>query len=103
MSPWLVNIYMDGCIREMGDLGARLNVRGEDQPLVTGLYADDTVSLAESEGMLQSIVDEFDWVCRRRKFKVNVGKSKVMVFERAREQTIDFAKPYKVGSEAMTM
>ncbi len=31
MSPWLFNIYMDGCIREMNvrvwDLGARLNVR----------------------------------------------------------------------------
>ncbi len=30
MSPWLFNIYMDGCIREMKvrvrDLGARLNV-----------------------------------------------------------------------------
>ncbi len=24
-----------------------------------------------------------------------------MVFERAREQTIDFAKPYRVGSEAI--
>ncbi len=31
MSPWLFNIYMDGCIREMKvrvqDLGARLHVR----------------------------------------------------------------------------
>ncbi len=33
--------------------------------------------------------------------KVNTGKSKVMVFERAREPTIDFAKPYRVGSEAI--
>ncbi len=56
MSPWHFNIYMDGCIREMKvrvrDLGARLNVRGVEQPLVVGLYADDTVLLAESEGML---------------------------------------------------
>ncbi len=33
MTPWLFNIYMDGCIREMKvgvwDLGARLNVRDE--------------------------------------------------------------------------
>ncbi len=41
MSPWLFSIYMDGCngcIREMKvgvwDLGARLNVRGVEQPLV---------------------------------------------------------------------
>ncbi len=97
MSPWFFNIYMEGCIREMKvgvwDFGARLNVRGVEQPLVAGLYADDTVLLAESEGMPQRIVDEFDRACRRRKLKVNAGKSKVMVFERAREQTIDFAKP----------
>ncbi len=49
------------------------------------------VVLAESEGMLQRIVDEFDRVCKRRKLKMNAGISKVMVFERAREQTINFA------------
>ncbi len=32
--------------------------------MVAGLYADDTVLLAESEGMLQRIVDEFDRVCK---------------------------------------
>ncbi len=32
---------------------------------------------------------------------MNAGKSKVMVFERAREQTIDFAKQYREGSEAI--
>ncbi len=57
--------------------------------------------LAESEGMLQRIVDEFDRLCKTRKLKVNAGKSKVMVFERTREQTIDFAKPSRVGSEAI--
>ncbi len=69
--------------------------------VVAGLYADDTVLLAESEGMLQRIVDKFERVCKRRKLKVNAGKSKVMVFERAREQAINFAKPYRVGSEAI--
>ncbi len=103
MSPWLFNIYVGGylCgwhrelpygsrhhdmdIREMKvrvqDLSASLNVRGVEQPMVTGLYADDTVLLAESEGMLQRIVDEFDRVCKRRKLKVIAGKSKVMIFE----------------------
>ncbi len=42
MSPWLFDIYMDGCMREMKvrvqDLGARLNVRGVEQPLVAGLF-----------------------------------------------------------------
>ncbi len=96
MSPWLFSIYMDGCIREMKvrvrDLGARLNVRSVEQSLVAGLYADDTVLVAESEGMLQRIVDEFERVCKRTKLKVNASKSKVMVFERARVKTIVFAK-----------
>ncbi len=56
MPPWLFNIYKDGCISviKVGvrKLGARSNVRGVEQPLVAGLYADDTVLLAESEGML---------------------------------------------------
>lgn len=101
MSPWLFSLYMDGCIREMKvgvwDSGARQNVRGVEQPLAAGLYADDTVLLAESEGMLQRIIDEFDRVCKRRKLTVNAGKSMVMVSERAREQTIDFSKSYRVG------
>ncbi len=79
MSPWLFNIYMDGCIRNMKirvqDLGARLNVRGVEQPLVASLYADDTVLLAENEGLLQRIVDEIERVCKRRKLKVNASKS----------------------------
>ncbi len=62
---------MDGCIRErkvrVRDLGARLNVGGVEQPVVASLYVDDTLLLAESEGMLQMIVDEFDKVCKRRK------------------------------------
>ncbi len=50
--------------------------------------------------MLQRIVDEFDRVCKRRNLQVNAGKSKVIV-SRAREQTINFAKQYRVGSEAI--
>ncbi len=44
-------------------------MRGVEQPVVAGLYADDTVLLAESEGMLQSNIDEFGRVCKRRKLK----------------------------------
>ncbi len=88
MSPWLCNIYMDRCIREMKvgvwDLGAILNVRGVKQSVVASLYVDHTVLVAESEGMLQRTVGEFDRVCKRRKLKVNAGKSKVMVFESRR-------------------
>ncbi len=84
MSPWLFNILMDGCMREMKykvvNAGAKLN--GEVWFVVTCLFVDDTVLLAESEGDFHRVVNEFYSVCKKRKLKVNTGKSKVMVFER---------------------
>ncbi len=56
MPPWLFSIYMDGCISDMKvgvwDLGARLNVRGVEQPLVAGLYADDSAGSRSKGGHL---------------------------------------------------
>ena len=101
MSPWLFNIFMDGCIREMkakvGNVGARLKVNGVGWSVVTCLFADDTVLLAESERELQRVVDEFYSVCVRRKLRVNGGKSKVMVFERREVEVVDFSNPYRVS------
>lgn len=42
---------------------------------------------------LQKIVGEFE-KNKRRKFRLIVGKSKVKVFESARDHTVEFAKPY---------
>ncbi len=44
---------------------------------------------------MQRVVNEFCSVCKRRKLKVNAGKSKLMVFER-REEVIDFNTAYSV-------
>ncbi len=78
MSPWLFNIFMDGCRREMkckvGNAGAKLRLNGQVWSVVTCLFADDTVLLAGSEGDLQKVV-EFYSVCKRRKLKVNTEKS----------------------------
>lgn len=40
-------------------------------------------------------MDEYERVCKTRKLKVNVDKSKIMFFERAGQQTVDFSNPYK--------
>ena len=42
------------------------------------LFADDTALVADSERTLQQLVTEFDRVCKRRKLKINVDKSKVL-------------------------
>ncbi len=70
--------------------GAKLRFNGKDWSVVTCLFADDTVSLAESVEDLERVVNEFYDVCRRRKLKVNAGKSQVMVFERREGEVINF-------------
>ena len=42
------------------------------------MSADDTVLVADSKKKLERLVEEFGRVCRRRKLKVNLAKSKVM-------------------------
>ena len=62
-------------------LGERLELlsvnggRFEINPL---LFTDDTALVANSEEKLCRLVSEFGRVCKRRKLRVNVGKSKVM-------------------------
>ncbi len=71
MSPWLFNIFMNVCMREMKrkvvNPGVKLRLNGEVWSVVTCLLADDTVLLAESEGNLQRVVNEFYSVCKRKK------------------------------------
>lgn len=67
---------------------ARLKAKGVEQPAVSGLLQ-----------MIQRVVNEFDRICKRRKVKVNDKKSKAVVCKRAREHTIDFAKPYTFVAE----
>ena len=43
------------------------------------LFADDTALVAESAEQLQRLVSEFGSVCERRKLRVNVDKSKLMI------------------------
>ncbi len=84
---------MDGCAREMKlkvvSAGAKFRLNREDWSVVTCLSADDTLLLAESKGDLQRVLNEFFSVCKRRRLKVNAGKSKVMVFERREEEVHD--------------
>ncbi len=57
--------------------------------------------LAEREGDLQRVANEFFSACKRRELKVNAGKSKVMVFERREEQVLDFNTASRVRLQAV--
>ena len=83
MSPWLFNAYMDCVVREvnvrvLGKGLELLSANGGRFEINQMLFADDTALVAESEYKLCRLVSEFGRVCERRKWKVNVGKSKVM-------------------------
>ena len=83
MSPWLFNMFMDGVVREVysrvAGMGVKMTVEdGGEWVLSQLLFADDTALVAESAEQLQRLVTEFGKVCKRRKLRVNVEKSKVM-------------------------
>ncbi len=69
---------------KVGEVGAKMYTEGRKWVLNSILFADDTVLIAENENDLQKLVTVFDSVCKKRKLKVNVNKSKVMVCERSR-------------------
>ncbi len=58
MSPWLFNIFMDGCMREMickvVNMGAKLRLNGEVWSVVTCLFADDSVAGRKRGGFAES-------------------------------------------------
>ncbi len=90
----MCDVFMDGCVREMkakvGNVGTRLKVNEVDWFVVACLFVADTVLLLESERELQRVVDKFYSVCVRKKLRVNVGKSEVIVFERKEVEVVDF-------------
>ncbi len=82
---------------KVGKISARLKLNGVNWSVAVCLLADDTVLLAENERELQRVVDQFHSLCRRRKLRVNAGKSKVIVFERKEVEMINFGNPYRVS------
>ncbi|KAI8428678.1 hypothetical protein MSG28_007400 [Choristoneura fumiferana] len=69
-SPWLFNLFMDNCLTDLkdSDCGLRMN---DDQVLLASLAED-----------LQGMVTIMNDALERQGMKVNVKKTKVMVFEK---------------------
>ena len=72
MSPWLLNVYMDGVVREVN---VRVLRKGLEQLSANSgrfeinrlLFAYDTALVADSEEKLSRLVSEFGTVCERIK------------------------------------
>ena len=65
-------------VRVLGKGLELLSVNGGRFEINQLLFADDTTLVTDSEKKLCRLVSEFGRVCKRRKLRVNVGKSKVM-------------------------
>ena len=93
MSPWLFNIYMDGLMRELKVKtklsGVVLGEGGERWRINHIMFADDVVLMGDSDKELQEMVSKFEEMCRRRKLRVNVNKSKVMRMGKRRSSPLE--------------
>ena len=72
-----------------GDLENQLNIYLK---LFIILYPDDTVILSESESDLQAQLDAFQEYCLTWKLKVNIDKTKIVIFGSGRTPQIVFFK-----------
>lgn len=93
MSPWLFNLYMNAVMQEVNarvmGMEVKLKQYGLDRMMYQFLYADATVLIADSRKYLQRMVNVFDEVCKRRKYKVDVSKSTVMAVSKNRGQEVN--------------
>ena len=86
MSPWLL-LYIYICVdvvvrqvnvRVLGKGLKLLSANGGRFKINHLLFAADTALVTDSEEKLCRLVSEFSRVCKRRRLRVKVGKSKVM-------------------------
>jgi hypothetical protein len=87
LSPLLFALYINDMESYLLERGATTLKIGEDDAffnnmvkLLLLLYADDTVILADTAHGLQVALDALNQYCDKWKLKVNIQKSKVMVF-----------------------
>ena len=78
ISPFLFKLYIDSAIRHLSslDIGCRFSMSRVN----VIAYADDIVLLANSGSALDKIYTEFKKSLNSLKLKINVNKSKVMLF-----------------------
>ncbi|GBP47522.1 hypothetical protein EVAR_30611_1 [Eumeta japonica] len=84
-SLWLLNLFMASCLYDLQDSECELRI--VDFSVKCFLYADDQVIPVSLACGLQDMVSKMNNSVKKRGIKVNVGKTKVMKFERGESTT----------------
>lgn len=105
LSPMLFNIYTND-LPEVFDQLHSDPVSLDSTKLNCLLYADDLILISESEKGLQSCLDSLSTYCTRWKLKINISKTKIIIFNKGKrkpsqdkflinEQEIEVVEKYK--------
>ncbi|GBP51401.1 hypothetical protein EVAR_38795_1 [Eumeta japonica] len=84
-SPWRFNIFMGSCLYDLKEYEPGLTM--DELSVKWLLYAGDQVILGASACGLQERENKMNDSVKKKRIKVNVGKNKVMVFERSKSTT----------------
>lgn len=79
LSPFLFNLFLNDLDNELRKTrGSAVNVGLLN--LYSLLFADDLIIFAETANMMQKLICNFESYCRKWKLKVNMKKTKIVVF-----------------------
>ena len=87
LSPLLFNLYIDDLAQHLSDSQDDITLRGSK--VSHFLYADDLVLLSRTKEGLQRKLDELAKYSESKDLTVSIGKSKVMVFNKAGRKSKD--------------
>ena len=99
MSPFLFSIYLNDLhgfllnanLEGLSTVSSMIEMKlGQYLKLFTLLYADDTVLMAESAEDLQTQLNSFNDYCKKWNLKVNVDKTKIIVFGSRNAGNLEF-------------
>ena len=97
LSPVLFALFLndlDNYLFQNGNNGITIDVNSDDYNslirIITLLYADDTIILAEDADSLQKALDDFAQYCKEWKLDINISKSKVVIFGSKGKQKYSF-------------
>ena len=90
LETFLEDKYVTGLESISGDVENKLNIYLK---LFIILYADDTVILSESESDLQAQLDAFHEYCLTWKLKVNIDKTKIVIFGSLKMHLLNIMSP----------